>query len=305
MKNSGELEKLQKKARIRYGIMWIVAGILFVVFLAVVGIYEFRTSSDSMTVRIGVTVCAAGAIALGFIGLFYTAFVKKSYQNFNLYFKTNYVLPILRQSGYFQDLSYSPQGGFSYGEIRDSAVVASGDARYYHSEDLLSGSYRGIRFLYGDVETKRMVVTRKRREIRTIFEGQIMRFSLLDETKRSFGYVQIFEKDFLFSIRGWTAQNKIQTENKAFNQRFQVYADDPENAFSILTPPMLEQILQFADEVGEQIAITFAGSTMYVAIHRTRSMFDGYVDQPIRKQREEIDQDIQLLCRAGDLLILS
>ena len=173
------------------------------------------------------------------------------------------------------------------------------------SEDLLSGSYRGIRFLYGDVETKRMVVTRKRREIRTIFEGQIMRFSLLDETKRSFGYVQIFEKDFLFSIRGWTAQNKIQTENKAFNQRFQVYADDPENAFSILTPPMLEQILQFADEVGEQIAITFAGSTMYVAIHRTRSMFDGYVDQPIRKQREEIDQDIQLLCRAGDLLILS
>lgn len=304
MTNYQELEKLQKKAKIRYLIMLILAGILFVLFLIILGIYEFRTSFDSLFVRIGVTVCGAGAIAIGFAALFYALFVKRTYQAFNLYFKQSYVMPLLKQSGSFQDLSYSPQGGFRYNEIRDSSVVASGDPKYFHSEDLLSGSYQGVRFLYGDVETKHLVVNGKRREVRTIFEGQVMRFSSFDETKRSFGYLQIFEKDFLNNIKGWTAQNKIQTENEAFNKRFQVYSADSHNAFYILTPQMQEQILQFANEVGEQISITFTGPMMYVAIHRVRSMFDGYVDKPIQKQREDIDHDVKLLCRAGDLLIM-
>ena len=67
---------------------------------------------------------------------------------------------------------------------------------------------------------------------------------------------------------------------------------------------MLEQIMQFADEVGEQISITFTGPMMYVAIHRIRSMFNAYIDKPVQQQQKDIDNDIKLLCRAGDLLIM-
>ena len=299
-----ELEKLQKKARTRYVIMLVLAGIIFAVIGIVMGVYEFRTSTEPLLERVGVTICAAAFMALGVGGIFYMLFVKKAYEKFNFYFKQNYVLPLIQESGYFQDVSYSAQNGFSYREIRDSAVVASGDPKYYHSEDFLSGSYQGIRFLYGDVETKRIVSSGKRRRVETIFEGQVMRFSTFDETKRSFGHLQIFEKEFLSNIKGWTAQNKIQTENEAFNKRVEVYSADSLNAFYILTPQMMEQIMQFADEADGQISIAFTGSVMYVAIHRIRSMFDGYVDKPIEKQEEDIYSDMKLLCRAGDLLIM-
>lgn len=305
MDNYHKLEALRKKAKTRFFTMLVVSAILFVLVLAFVGPYEFRTASDDpLVTRIGVTVCAAGTVAIGFFALSYALFVKRAYHAFNLSFKNDFVLPIIQQSGFFQNLSYSPQGGFSYNEIRDSAVVASGDPKYYHSEDFLSGTYRGIGFLYGDVETKHIVSSGKRREVRTIFEGQVMRFSTFDETKRSFGYLQIFEKGFLFNVKGWTAQNKIQTENEAFNKRFQVYSADALNAFYILTPQMLEQIMHFADEVGEQISITFTGPMMYVAIHRIRSMFNAYIDKPVQQQQEDIDNDIKLLCRVGDLLIM-
>ena len=42
---------------------------------------------------------------------------------------------------------------------------------------------------------------------------------------------------------------------------------------------------------------------MYVAVCRTRSIFDGYVDEPINSQREDILQDVEMLRKAGELLI--
>ena len=66
---------------------------------------------------------------------------------------------------------------------------------------------------------------------------------------------------------------------------------------------MMEQILRLADEVKEQISLTFNGKILYVAITRSRNMFDGYIDTPLEEQTADIEQDIQLLCRAGDLLI--
>ena len=300
-----KLEQLQKKAAVRFRIMLILAGIIFVALLLFMGSYVFRTSSasDSLAEKVGTTVCAAGVVAFGFVAVFYELLIKKAYRDFNSFFKQSYVMPLIQNSGCFRDLSYSPRGGFSYNEIRDSAVVASGEARYYHSEDMLSGNYQGIKFQYADVKTRHMVSSGKRREVRTIFEGQVMRFATFDETKRSVGHLQIFQKEFLSNVKGWTAQNRIETENEAFNRRFQVYSADPHSAFYILTPRMMEQILRFADEVKEQVSITFNGRVLYVAITRTRNMFDGYIDTPLAEQTADIRQDIQLLCRAGDLLI--
>ena len=299
------LERLQKKAAVRFKIMLILTGILFVAVLIALGIYVFRTASpsDPLAEKLGTTVCGAGFVALCFGLAFYELLIKKAYRDFSTYFKQNYVVPLIRNCGYFRDLAYSPRRGFSYNEIRDSAVVACGESRYFHSEDLLSGTYQGIEFQYADVKTQHVVSSGKRREVRTIFEGQVMRFASFDETKRSMGHLQIFQKEFLSNVKGWTAKNKIETENEAFNRRFQVYSADPHNAFYILTPRMMEQILRLADEVKEQISLTFNGKILYVAITRSRNMFDGYIDTPLEEQTADIEQDIQLLCRAGDLLI--
>ncbi|MBQ9991088.1 MAG: DUF3137 domain-containing protein [Lachnospiraceae bacterium] len=299
-----ELERLQKKAKGRVILWGICTAIVFVLVLIVFGMYMYHDTEYAIYERIFAAIVGPIVVAGGFAGLFYPLFVKRSYENFNLSFKNKYVLPTLQSAQLFENLEYQPFGGLSYDEIRDGAVVNCGQREYFHSEDLLTGKYQDIRFSYSDIETKRMVRRGKKRELQTIFEGQVMIFSSFDSTKTSFGHLQIFEKEFLSNIEGWTAQNKVKSEDEVFNKRFTVYAADPHNAFYILTPRMLEQITRLADRVGKQIAITFTGPIMYVAIHRTRSMFNGYVDKSIATQQQDILDDADLLRQAGDLLIL-
>src|SRR5699024_10815883 len=62
----------------------------------------------------------------------------------------NYVLQTIHAMGGFENLSYTPVKGFPYNEVWDSCVVATGDPKYYESEDLLVGTYRGMPFAYCD-----------------------------------------------------------------------------------------------------------------------------------------------------------
>ncbi len=304
MISNQQIEQMQKKAKVRYTLMCVFAVVIWLAGVALLGYYAFFSGEEmEISEKLGLVLALPLGLALGGGYLFYILFVRTAYEQFNLCFKTQYVMPTVESTGYFQDLSYNPHLGLSYTEIRDGAVVGCGESRYFHSEDLLKGTYQNIRFHYCDVKTQYMSRSGKKQEVRTIFEGQVMRFASFNQSKRSFGHLQIFEKEFLSNLEGWTAQNKIETEDEAFNKRFQIFAADSHNAFYILTPRMLEQITRFADAMGEQIAITFTGPVMYVAVCRTRSIFDGDVDKPISSQREDILQDVEMLRKAGELLI--
>ena len=103
---------------------------------------------------------------------------------------------------------------------------------------------------------------------------------------------------------GRTAEHEIQTENEAFNHRFRVFAADEHNAFYILTPKLLEQITQFANQAGAQVAISFCGSSMFVAVNRLESILDASFHVPVPEQKQFILKDVELLRQAGELLIL-
>ena len=242
-------------------------------------------------------------LAVGIYLLLYYLFVKTTYETFNQAFKGTYVLQIVETAGGFSNLSYSPKNGLDYNEIRDSHVVNSGEYKYFKSEDQLSGTLYAIPFSYSDVVTQYLKRNGKKSEIRTIFSGQVMRFSLPNEFKWSFGHLQIFEKEFLSNLKGYTAPYKIQTENEAFNQRFEIFAADEHNAFYLLTPRMLEQIIQFADFANCQIALAFVGMALYVAVDRPHSMFNASVRQSLTKQRQLIFDDAILLKKAGEILL--
>ncbi len=96
--------------------------------------------------------------------------------------------------------------------------------------------------------TKYLAGAGKNRRVEPIFEGQIIQFTDFDRSKESHGYVQIFEKKFISSIKGWTEKHKILTENEVFNSRFEVFATDEHNAFYILTPKLLELIMRFEED---------------------------------------------------------
>ena len=304
------LESLQKKSRRSYyfaaafsaAVFLVITSALFFLLLTTPdGISYLKESPAEMIT--GATILPA-LLAVGIYFFLYHLFVKRTYETFNQAFKGAYVLQTVETAGGFSDLSYTPKGGFSYNELRDSHVVNSGEYKYFKSEDQLSGTLYAVPFSYSDVVTQYLKRNGKKSEIRTIFSGQVMRFTLPEDFKWSFGHLQIFEKEFLSNLKGRTAPYKVQTENEAFNRRFEIFAADEHNAFYLLTPRMLEQITRFADFANCQIALTFVGMSLYVAVDRPHSMFNASIRQSLAKQKQLIFNDALLLKKAGEILLL-
>ena len=295
------LEKLRRKAKVRTYATYILA--LLVLLGSLPCFYMFlEGEEDSTILRILESVFGAAILSCGALGLFWIVLARSAYNRFDETFKTRYVLPLIKTQAGFSDLRYVQKAGFDWDEIRNAAVVACGDKKYYESEDLLMGNYEGIPFKFSDVTTKRIVHRNKKNRIEEIFSGQVLGFKQYG-LKESDGHLQIFQKEFLSNIKGWTAEHKIETDNALFNKKFQIFAADEHNAYYILTPQLMEKIITFSDAIGEQIAIAFRGGYMFIAICRVRSMFNPYVDKPVSEQTKLILEDISILQRAKEILI--
>lgn len=296
------LEKLRRKAKVRTYATYILA--LLVLLTAIPCAYMILEGEEENTiVRILESVFGAAVLSCGALGLFWIILARSAYNRFDQAFKTRYVLPLIETQTGFSDIRYVPKAGFDWDEIRNAAVVACGDKRYFESEDLLMGNYEGVPFKFSDVTTKRMVHRNKKNRIEEIFSGQVLGFKQYG-LKESDGHLQIFQKEFLSNIKGWTAEHKIETDNALFNMKFQIFSADEHNAYYILTPQVMEKIITFSEAIGEQIAIAFRGGYMLIAICRVRSMFNPYVDQPVSEQTKLILEDISILQKAKEILIM-
>ena len=271
-----ELEVLRLKARGRYRIMLLCTGLAALLILY--GVWRLMMEEDdSLFVKIDATLFGTVTLSCGALAFFYWLLFQKPYKAFNDVFKSRYVLSTITEMGLFGQLSYDPKAGFTHDDIRNAAVVACGDKRYFESEDLLTGCYQNVRFAFSDVTTKRMVRRGKRNELDTLFDGQVIRFDRFDHQKISNGHLQIFQKEFLSDLRGWTAEYKVETDSAAFNSKFQIYASDEHNAFYILTPHLMEKIQKFQELVGEH--------------------------GPVAEQKALILSDMELLKNAGDVFL--
>ena len=89
-----------------------------------------------------------------------------------------------------------------------------------------------------------------------------------------------------------------------FNNRFLVYASDEHNAYYILTPQRMEEIIRFADAVDGQVSLVFNEENLFVAV-KGDSMFDASLEEPVSEQTGRIAEDADFIQRAGEILVLS
>lgn len=298
-----QLQSLRKKAISRLILMWVITAIIFFIILAF-----FIWSAGEQTERdlineiigIGLATIAFTSVTLWILNL---SLYLPAYKRFNDLFKSQYVLSTIKDTGLFEEVSYQAHAGFTHCDIFRWGVVDCGDEKYFRSEDLLCGIYQNTRFQMCDITTQRFDATNKVKKVENVFFGQVIHFERFDHMKVSDGHLQIFQKNFFSAIRGWTAPHRIETENAVFTDMFEVYADNEHNAFYILTPPFMEKIIELAQILDEQLAITFCESEMFVAISRTDSMFDTSITDPIPQQKQKILRDVMLLQNTGDILL--
>ena len=162
-----------------------------------------------------------------------------------------------------------------WGKINPGSMVFPFSYNCADGSDHIKAVYNGLNIELGDIElieetedTDENGHTETRRD--TLFKGQWL---TCDFGKELAGQVYISE---------WTKRkdrrimkSNVTMDNEQFSNRFCVRADDPQEAYYILTPHMMEYILTMADNSGGTVYLSFLrNGKMHVAVKTGRDFFE-------------------------------
>ena len=140
--------------------------------------------------------------------------------------------------------------------------------------DHIKAVYNGLNIELGDVElidktedTDEEGHTNTRQD--TVFKGQWL---TCDFGKELAGQVYVSERS---KKDHRSMKSNVTMDNEQFSKRFCVRADDPQEAYYILTPHMMEYILTMADKSGGTVYLSFLREgKMHVAVQTGRDFFE-------------------------------
>lgn len=222
----------------------------------------------------------AGLITIVFGGiLFYR--INDELQAYKDSFKRDVIGSALKSLD--QSLTIDPYNGIYEQEFIGSQLFKT-DPDRYKTEDLVCGvaGKTGFYFAEAHAEYKTEVQTKNgtRTEWHDIFKGIIF---VADFNKNFNGVTIVRPKDLGSSIGAWFSKNLfsfgdndvVQLENTAFCKAFVTYANDQVEARYILTPAMMERILELNARAKYTVTMSFISSKMYIAFPLDRNYFEA------------------------------
>lgn len=161
-----------------------------------------------------------------------------------------------------------------WGRINPGSMVFPFSYNCTDGSDHIKAVYNGLNIELGDIELideteyiDENGVSQKSRN--TLFKGQWL---TCDFGKELVGEVYISE---------WTPKDRrcmksnVTMDNEQFSKRFCVRADNPQEAYYILTPHMMEYILAMADKSGGTVYLSFLrNGKLHVAVKTGRDFFE-------------------------------
>lgn len=203
-----------------------------------------------------------------FFGLIITIISKALFQTQVKRIKPKIINSMLNK--YFDEAQYFPNRGLTQLEVQTSELLNKPD-RFY-SEDYLKGSINGVNFVSSDLHLQEERVSSNGKtttiEYVTYFFG---RFFIIDFNKKFDGKVLVVEekRSTLF-----TKYKKIKLESIDFNKTFNTYSLDDYSAFYVLTPHLMEALLELEAKNPGRLYVSFIKDKLSIAIHNNRDTFN-------------------------------
>ncbi|NLT15688.1 MAG: DUF3137 domain-containing protein [Clostridiales bacterium] len=140
--------------------------------------------------------------------------------------------------------------------------------------DLVRGKYKGRTILFSDVKLERAERRKNsdgdtETDWVTVFQGP---WIFVEHDRRLAATLRLREKPPLFSAK---MTSDIETENAAFNSRFQILTSDWHTAFLILTPHFMEFIASADARAGGLTNMCFNGNLICIAVQNNRDSFEA------------------------------
>lgn len=236
---------------------------------------------------------AAGVIFLtGLIIMIYKH--QKFYRNFKNQFKGKVIPAVVK----FVDerLQYDPDRGLM-SEYSESRIFTQRYDRY-KAEDTISGKFDLTDFAFGEIHTEYKTVStdskgNRQEHWHTIFKGM---FFVSDFHKNFHGETMI-DVDTMERYLGklgrkfqqWNPSrpgNLVKLENPEFEKKFAVYSTDEQECRYILTPSMMERLLDMTKRINFKVAISFRNNQVYIAVFNNMDLFEPSVFGSLLKEED-------------------
>jgi hypothetical protein len=201
-------------------------------------------------------------------------------------FKVNVVQPIV---GFFgPDYQYRPASYISQGDFRRSRLFNERIDRY-RGEDLVTGTAGKTEFVFSEVHAEYKTTTtdskgHRRTHWHTIFKGLFF----IGDFHKHFDGVTVVLPDVAESTLGWIGQklqgmniarpgSLVKLEDPEFEKLFVVYGTDQVEARYILSPSLMQRLVQFRRECRREVFISFVDECVFVAAKPQRDILEPSV----------------------------
>lgn len=231
--------------------------------------------------------------------VFYFIFVNKKDKEYKRFYKEHVVKAVLEE--YIDDLVFDPKGGIKKEVIAGTEMMMMGNT--YSSNDYIAGRYKDIYFEQADVEIQDVHNNGKNTTTVTYFKGRWMIF----EFNKRFAYdMQIKEKSFSYSKRknklfGPKEERfkKIDFEDSSFNSVFTTYARNEHEAYYIVTPHFMQNLMEFNNAVPGNMLLCFVDSKLHLALNNNKDAFEPSVFKKtdLARERQSITDDLSIIMK--------
>ncbi len=252
-----------------------------IVFRLIISILIFLTGILLIITGIGTQVLFV--LGLVFIFLFIVSlwFTNKKFKRYKIDFKNNVVKKIVELID--AKWKYEPGSFINQSEYVQSGLFKKPWDRY-RGDDLIYGVIDKTDFRLSELHTEYKTVTvdskgQRTEHWHTIFKGLFAHADFNKEIKgKTLVLPDVAER--IFGKFGQKLQKigskgqLVKLENIEFEKYFVVYSDDQIEARYILTPRMMEAIVNIRNQLRKEIYISFIGSRVYLAISFTKNLFE-------------------------------
>ena len=198
-------------------------------------------------------------------------------------YKLNYVSGIL--DSLFPGVYYEPDESIPRQYLADTKMVYLGDR--YSGEDYVRARYKNVLFQQSDIciqqrkdKGKNIRGRKTERSTSAYYICFIGRWMIFDFNKNFRSNVQIIQEGFLVPSPVGSRRKKespydpVTLESDNFNKEFRVYAQNPHDAFYILTPSFMERIQALTAHNKYKMMFCFSSNKLHIAIHGGGNSFE-------------------------------
>ncbi|SOD20281.1 DUF3137 domain-containing protein [Pedobacter xixiisoli] len=245
-------------------------------------------------IEVGVVLLIAGLVT----GLIILALVGNKTNAYKLDFKHKIIGAALKQLD--DSLQINPQSGISQRDFIDSCLFSQTPDRY-KTEDLVYGKIDKTQIHFAEVHAEYKTETQtkngKQTQWHDIFKGIIF---CADFNKNFNGLTVVRPKGFTGAFGKWISQNIlgnkriVELENVNFDKMFTTESGDQVEARYILTPSLMEKLLELNQYANSTISVSFVWSNVYIAFPLNHNYFEAPIFKSLLNA-EVLEKDLNML----------